>query len=191
MLTGLVCQRKEMKIVNRKEQEVAVFIHEDFASELHVVLKFVRVDKEGEAFPTEPQPPSAEESRIELPEELRRGYREDINLFRASGFDVDDENDPAPENIPDTINGDPTLINGQEWRKDGLCRRRMANTRQLLPTIGICGTLDMKIMSLFSLFKLFFPLDWLESVLLSNINKNIIGEEVTGCAPRLFKQVEL
>jgi hypothetical protein len=114
-----------------------------------------------------------------------------MNLFRASGFDVHDDNDPAPENIPDTINGDPTLINGQEWRKDGLCRRRMANTRQLLPTIGICGTLDMKIMSLFSLFKLFFPLDWLESVLLSNINKNIIGEEVTGCAPRFFKQVEL
>lgn len=158
LLTGLVCQRKELKIVNRREQEVAVFLHEDFTSELHVVLKFVRVDQEGEAFPTEPQPPSEEESGRELPEELCRGNREDIHLYRAAGFDVDDDSDPAPENIPDpdtTINTGPMLINGQEWRKEGLCRRRMANNRQFLPTIGTCGTLDMKVLSLFSCFKFF------------------------------------
>jgi hypothetical protein len=52
----------------------------------------------------------------------------------------------------------------------------MANARQLTPSIGI--NVDLKVMPLFSFFKLFFPFEWLESVLLRNINKNIQGEKV-------------
>ena len=124
---------------------------------------FVNVDQEGEPFPVEAQTPPAIDPARELPLELLRGSREDINLFRASGFDVDDDNDPAPENVPvndSSKAGDHLLKVGQEWKKDGLCRRKMADARNIKPSIGMNGVLDLKIMTLFAFFKLFFPLDW-------------------------------
>ena len=53
---------------------------------------------------------------------------EDIALIRNMGFKVDDENNPAPENIPTANtprpNGDD-LYEGQDWGWDGIDHRAM------------------------------------------------------------------
>jgi hypothetical protein len=53
-----------------------------------------------------------------------QNWAEDIALVRAMGFEVDDDNEPAPKNIPPPnmplfrIGGD--LQEGQEWGWDGI-----------------------------------------------------------------------
>jgi Transposase IS4 len=135
---------------------------------------------EGGAARTNAAPSSATDEQVgrELLAGNLRPTREDINFLRAEGFDVDDDNDPAPENIPDNTTTQSLPLNDrQEWKDDGLCPRAMANARQLMPTVTI--NVELKLMTLLSLFKLFFPLDWLQLVLLRNINNNIHGEEVS------------
>ena len=53
---------------------------------------------------------------------------EDIALIRNMGFEVDDDNEPAPENVPagdaPPVNGG-ALLEGQQWGWDGIDRRAM------------------------------------------------------------------
>ena len=53
---------------------------------------------------------------------------EDIALVRDMGFEVDDDNEPAPENVPAVdapfVNGG-SLMEGQEWGWDGIDRHAM------------------------------------------------------------------
>ena len=53
---------------------------------------------------------------------------EDIALVRDMGFEVDDDNEPAPENVPAVdappVNGG-SLLEGQKWGWDGIDRRAM------------------------------------------------------------------
>ena len=73
----------------------------------------MKVNEEAEPFAPESQPPTAVEATRKLPVDLR-GTSEDINRLRAAGFDIDDDNDPAPENIPDnSTTGDDFWGNGK------------------------------------------------------------------------------
>ena len=54
---------------------------------------------------------------------------EDIARVRAEGFEVDDDNDPAPENVPRLFDVPPAaavvdggLFEGQSWGWDGIDR---------------------------------------------------------------------
>ena len=63
---------------------------------------------------------AVEESVPEVPGELRTlsgSNAEDIQLVRAMGFSVDDDNDPAPENVPEASGTPATngLLEGQEF----------------------------------------------------------------------------
>lgn len=76
-----------------------------------------------------------DEVRVEIPQELFnrnvvRGHREDLDAFRREGFDVDDDNEPAPENVPQPVpqEGGVCFCSHQEaqilaeacsWRHDG------------------------------------------------------------------------
>ena len=73
-----------------------------------------------------------EEVAIELPEKvlLRTGdLDEDISRIRELGLEVDDDREPAPENIPTltTPARDPvtSLYHGQSWGWDGSCQRTL------------------------------------------------------------------
>jgi hypothetical protein len=54
----------------------------------------------------------------------------DIAHVRAEGFEVDDNNDPAPENVPGFFDVPPVVDGGlferQSWGWDGIDRRQMA-----------------------------------------------------------------
>ena len=55
---------------------------------------------------------------------------EDIARVRAEGFEVDDDNDPAPENVPGFFDVPPVvdggLFEGQSWGWDGIDCHQMA-----------------------------------------------------------------
>ena len=55
---------------------------------------------------------------------------EDIACGRAEGFEVDDDNDPAPENVPGLFDVPPVvnggLFEGQSWGWDGIDHLQMA-----------------------------------------------------------------
>ena len=104
--------RKEEKQVNRKKQECFVFRHDEFPDkELHCVQRWVKIVKEGgedQLFESENGTTQVEGEEanatpsFELPPAIYHatGVAEDIAMVRAQGLDVDDDNEPAPENVP-------------------------------------------------------------------------------------------
>ena len=57
---------------------------------------------------------------------------EDISNFRAQGFEVDDDNNPAPENIPTgTDTGTDNMY--RPWGSESLDARSIAGVRDVKP----------------------------------------------------------
>jgi hypothetical protein len=106
---------------------------------LHAVERWVKVGEEGppdqlwEAAAPAEAPVTAvyiDERREDIVDFVFHAQKraEDINLFRNMGFEVDNDNDPAPENVPagdaPPVNGGE-LLEGQQWGWDGIDRRAM------------------------------------------------------------------
>ena len=83
--------------------------------------------------------------------------------------EFDDDNLPAPENIPQEETT-TTIIDYSEWGHTGLCHRRMAGIPDAAPTIT---NLNNNQPSLVELFEHLFPSDFLKDVVLTQINDNI------------------
>jgi hypothetical protein len=64
------------------------------------------------------------------------------------------------------------LNDGQEWKQDGICRCKMSGYFQSMPTVslGICGS--------FVAVQAIVPFTWFQSVLHTNITRNVDGEKV-------------
>ena len=105
---------------------------------LHAAERWVKVEEEGppdqlweDAAPAEaPATAYIDERGEDIADFVfnAQNRAEDIALVRNMGFEVDDDNDPAPENVPDAnappVNGG-VLLEGQEWGWDGIDRRAM------------------------------------------------------------------
>ena len=125
-LYDLLAIKAEQKRVKKKIQDCIIFRHDAFPNEeLYCVRKFCKVLKEGhvvDIFSTESEQNEEESTGVpvigEVSETLAstgtgrplpdghenfRATPEDISLMRDMGFNVDDNNDPAPENIPNQI----------------------------------------------------------------------------------------
>ena len=144
-LVGLIALKKEVRTVNRKEQSCIIFRHETFGDkEIYCCVRYCKVLKEGAAvdfFPDTDGRGTAEvevvadsdevEEGIILPDgyEFLQGNAEDLAMMEGMGFDVDDDNRPAPENVPgadDQVGGhsENGLYDGQSWGWSGICNRR-------------------------------------------------------------------
>ena len=107
---GLLALRLETLKVNRKEQVCVILRHDVFPNVLlHAVRRWVQVDVAGSTpitgveSATSDNDGDEEDEPQEIPQDLltgRTGPAEDIAEFRNAGFDVDDNNKPAPENVP-------------------------------------------------------------------------------------------
>ena len=122
------------------------FCYDDFPEkELYCVERWIAVDEEGEEsafFDSNNENQiqdtvNTEEEEIEVADEARiRGsvsnLAEEISLVENMGFDVDDDNRPAPENVPTAVttaselNEDGTFV-GQAWGWSGMCQRKSQN----------------------------------------------------------------
>ena len=182
----LIIVRKEEKVVNRRKQTVVVLRSDDTKwknEEVYCCERYATVLKEGDAADffintsandRESDQP-AEFEGAPVPENLQHhtGSREDIINLRNQGFQVDDDNDPVEENIPDTsvdaqVEDKPTYndwgCNGIDPRKvDGCDTNRKAK-------IKLLGSQEL---TFTGWFLLFFPESYITNVILPNTNKNL------------------
>lgn len=164
-VVDLIALRVETKKIKGKERECIVFRHERVLEnkELYACIPYVHVTtpcSPDHLFNVPNNASSNLESElnaeisvaagdnneileeyqgVELPTEAvhhRSSNREDINYFRALGLDVDDDNDPVPENVPevqsDDVNG---LKPGQSWGWSGVDSRKASGYYRTNPKI--------------------------------------------------------
>ena len=149
-LEGLLVIRKELKKVNRVDRMCIIFRHGDFENkELHCVERYCNVTTEGAAADyfdevtevtvvNEEEKNNANEAQ-ELPPLSKSDLAENIAKLRMEGYDVDDDNDPAPENIPDATAAaeSSNLLSKQsahssiygEWDSCTICHRTTQGLR--------------------------------------------------------------
>ena len=133
------------------------------------------------------------EEREEIPDEIfRAGNRaEDIALVRGQGFEVDDDNDPAPENVPAVDEAPPVvndLLEGQEWGWDGIDRRVVAGGNYNKPSFPNNWVPQGK--TYLDLFIYFFPMVWFTTVLLAKTSAAIVESGLHGSkAPVTFGEM--
>ena len=118
-----------------------------------------------------PAPGGEEETAAPVVETVR----EEIVQVVADGFDVDDDNLPAPENIPDPTDNSK---HQQEWGWDGICRRRQAQNSDHPAYMKGQTDATIKTMTLLSMFLYWFPTDWLVNVLLQQTNNRLANVAV-------------
>ena len=106
---------------------------------------------------------------------------EDIARVRAEGFEVDDDNDPAPENVPGFIDVPPVvdggLFEGQSWGWDGIDRRQTAGGGYDEPSFPHGFTPIGK--TYLQLFMHFFPMTWFSAVLLPQTSAGVLDAGTT------------
>ena len=178
----LLTQQQEFKNVNRKKQLCLVFRHDKFPNiELYCVKCWAVVTEEGPTpFPEEDEgrmcddqykkeENDTEKDGREIPADVRLGSQENIDMMMAEGFDVDDDNQPAPENVPDTndtLENNDGLYPGQKWIDVNICERKSRCGDNWSPRFYAGNIYEL---SIFALFK-FFPVDWLLNILLVETN---------------------
>jgi hypothetical protein len=190
-LSDLICIRQEDKIVSRRLQSCFVYRHGDFeGKELHAVGRWSKVEVEGNFIhyfgsnatnedEEKDEGASDEVVQIQIPTEiLHAGNRaEDIAQVRALGFVVDDDNEPAPENIPtpQENNNDAAADDGRPWGWAGIDYRKQANGQCTKARINFLSGIALEGATMLTMFLLFFPRKFMEDVILVQTNNNLKG----------------
>lgn len=189
-LDGLLVIGKDEKRINGKMQTAVLFRHDDFPDDntiLYCVPRFVKVHLEGtpEEFFDQAEDNGVnngvvignvgvevdDNDIVEVPTVTAHGdHAEDIARLRAQGYDVDDDNDPAPENEPNARNND--ILQYDAWGSRMVCMRMSEGHRFEGPRLLRHLAEDQKRISWFLLF---LPNQWMKEVLLVELNKNILG----------------
>ncbi len=181
-LTDLLALRKETRRLNGRDQLCVVYRHDSFPNEeLLTHSRYCKVETEGPTdhlFGNDAAPEAAaEEVGEEVPEEVLHAHSEDVNLIRNAGFDVDDDNEPAPENIP--VEGE-TVDLQQTWGWSGICNRKATGVANHPPRLNGKSDVESKSMTFLSLFLWFFPLNYLHNVLLKQLNLHLEASKERG-----------
>ena len=189
---GLKVIRKEVKVVNRRDQECAIMQHADMIDvELHAVMRYCNVTTEGpcseffvaDGTPTEEvenEPPAVDEGLDPVPivPTLTGDLREDIARLRMEGFEVDDDNDPAEENIPTATQPTENELESmgyQDWDSKQSCNRKaeghVEENPRLLKTPAALTRLGY--------FILFLPQYYIKEVLIAKTSEEINGADLS------------
>ena len=177
-MTDLLVVGREVKSVRHKLQMCVCFRHDRFPNKIiYCVKRYANhVVKEGD--PTgffdatdltvpdqvregdEIDPEGDDDDGDEIPDHVFHctgRVSEDIAHVRGLGLDVDDDNDPAPENIPDN---EPIPDTNQSWGTDGLDYRALGNYMNVKPNLlhglpELAPDLDQRVLA--HLFMTFSP----------------------------------
>jgi Transposase IS4 len=187
---GLTIVRRETKSVRRTMQRCYILHHpmytEDDGSftELHTVCRHIKITAEGppEGFFLEEVAPTVEviqqQEGVELPTEILANFRpgDDPSLLaNIEGIQIDDDNQPAPENVG-AVPEDANNMYG-EWGFPGFCeRRRQGFTKHGAQLRNHNGeSFDLQ-----TLFEHLFPIKWIKEVLIPETNAKLPdGEPLT------------
>ena len=184
-LDGLVAIRREEKAVNRVQKWCVVFRHDDFPNqELHCSERYAVVQQEGAEADyfqqvqvdnnQEDAAVEQEENAIETPNVGGSDLQENINRLRDEGYDVDDDNDPAPENVP-PANPPPQEAEAPslfgEWDScPNICHRTSAGLFQENPKLKKDVNQSSNIASYIDYYLYFLPTTYLKMVLIKETN---------------------
>ena len=104
---------------------------------------------------------------------------EDIAVVENQGFDVDDDNRPAEENVPvpngPTADPNDGLYPGQKWGWDGIDYRKVNVPKDNEP--GFVGDWNLWGKTWLDVFLFLFPRKWMEDVLLAETSKALQEEK--------------
>ena len=93
---------------------------------------------------------------------------EDIARLRLEGYGVDDDNDPAPDNLPSTQTKGECQF--KEWNSQTTCNRRVEGLRYENPNITNEGMEGSKCIDFFLHF---LPVEFFRKVILMETNNEI------------------
>ena len=175
--------RQEM-MVKRRKRVCVLITHDDFPGQpFHVALGNITVESEGpeDDFFDAPNPSDNEAQCSSGPEEppaisemQRRVIVTQENLhsgstseLRAMGVEVDDDNDPAPENVPDSNR------TAAAWNDAAIDLRKIGPYRNMSPSLKGMTSETVSLLSPKALFLLLFPTEYLKKSLLPATNEHL------------------
>ena len=129
-------------MVNHKQVMCFVFRHDLFHNvDLHCIRRWSRVLEEGSpehyfADDTVTEEPSAEEEQGELELPMLEGNEYDVFRLQAEGYEIDDDNEPAPENAPTAAPSINTGIAYGNWGFSGICQRDGQRALELMVLVS-------------------------------------------------------
>ena len=146
-LDGCIAVHQELKIINRKDQLSLIVRHANFVNNddepvlLHGLKKHFKIDKEGDpdlffdAVATSEDTEVATATIAPLPQAIDEevlvsgcndGEANDLLNALSGVVEIDDDNEPALENIPspqDDASQHNSILSG-DWGHDGICFRQ-------------------------------------------------------------------
>jgi hypothetical protein len=194
-LTDCVIVSRETRNIDRKGRIVIVVKHPTFGESLiYCAERYAKVKVEGEPdgffdkktdLPIIANAPTFSIGDLDKPidtsviDKMGRSTRsEDIALARSQGLDVDDDNEPAPENIPaaGARIDNTTNLHGQEWGWAGTCHRKSKHHTDIDPQILNYSRSDLCTQTKLDMFLLFFPLNYTENVIVKETSRTLVGQ---------------
>ena len=197
-LDGCRVLRREVKKIRRADQLAIVVRHDAFPDiELYCVERYAKVTTEGppdyffdnvmvEAVdeggdrPGDGQEVPQEHVPILTPAVCRRNFRADdpdlLAAVDAGAIEIDDDNEPVPENIPQ-----PTDQGGNEcefsdvWGHEGICFRRQTGAANRGASLKHHER-HLKLTKL-QLFEILFPMKWVKECLIPATNESMNDSE--------------
>ena len=145
---------------------------------MYAVIRYVKIIQEGAEkdlfIPTAPSNPvptsivttEGEVDAVALPisPQITGELAKDINAMRAAGANIDDDNEPAEENIPKpTVDVESPFEN--EWGFKGVCYRRKDSHSNQSASISMPRE-TWQTMSVSDWFLLFFPMSYVTETML-------------------------
>lgn len=203
-LENCVVIRLEVKKIRKKDQLAIVLKHDDFKTndgafeELHTVSRWCNITEEG---PSDLFFDNSDSSNVgasnasgndaagtvesEVPavaEKINNRGLQDGDVVNLQGLvEIDDDNAPAPENIPDTSSNVEDIFTS--CGHDGVCQRRQAGGRSNEASIFNFGG-HTGVPSILQTFEIMFPKEFLENIIIKQTNKKLEGDKLTKCKYR-------
>jgi hypothetical protein len=178
------------KVISRVERVVVFVTHDVFQNnEMYCAIRYAHVTEEGpeaSLFATNdagnvilfPESHGNENEEVleVLPEEL---VRENIHfdnpgtmaVVHEHDLSIDDDNAPAPENIPQANDDPNTVVYRSEWGHDGICfRRNNGANNQRARLVHLKEGMRL---SHLQMFEMLFPTTFVKNVMLPAMNAKI------------------
>ena len=178
VLDNLSVISQEEKLVSKRRHVCLTMWHDDFdyGQILHAITQFCKVSEDGPIKSlfgllsgndlTNNTNVAAEGAEI-IEREIPSILNEDISNFWAQGFSVDDNNEPAPENI---LTSTDTATDGiyKAWGSEPLDKRRVLGVRNVQPALV---SVNASMHTVFGFFLHFWPMDFFKATILQATNK--------------------
>ena len=175
-VSELLTIRQEVRKVNRKDQMCLVFRHPALDNEeLHAVKRWVRIDSQGHPdhfFEPLDLPVDLNQNvePIDVPEVPTIVGENDSSRIRALGFEVDDDDEPAAENL---LPANPNEVTYGQWGWNGIDARAAQNHYQMGAHMKGFATREICEFSILEWFLRFLPRQYVQDVLIPETNKSL------------------